>query len=98
MDVAGFQRYWREVHGPLAAANPYLRRYVQCHVRPGAYGRSEQPRWDGVPMTWFDSWDDLRASAGTPELAATRADEANFMADPGGRLPFAVVTERPVMA
>lgn len=97
LDVEEFQRYWRTTHGPIAARNPYLRRYVQNHVRPSAYGAGRNPAFDGVPMTWFDSFDDLRASASTPELAATRADEVNFMDDPGGRLPFVIVTEHVVL-
>ena len=65
-EVDAFQRYWRETHGPIAARNPYLRRYVQNHIRPSAYGAGRDPSFDGVPMTWFDSFDDLRASASTP--------------------------------
>jgi uncharacterized protein (TIGR02118 family) len=34
-----FRRYWREVHGPLAAQIPMIRRYVQSPTRPSAYER-----------------------------------------------------------
>lgn len=97
LDVAVFQQYWRTTHGPIAARNPYMRRYVQNHVRPSAYTSGNAPSYDGVPMTWFDSFDDLRASAVTEELAATRADEVNFMDDPGGDLPFVIATEHVVI-
>jgi uncharacterized protein (TIGR02118 family) len=97
VDVDRFQTYWRTVHGPLAARNPYIRRYVQNHVRRGFYDSGRVPPFDGLPMTWFDSFEDLRASAATAELAATRADEANFMADAGGHLPFVLATEHVVV-
>jgi uncharacterized protein (TIGR02118 family) len=96
MPVAEFQEYWRTVHGPIAAENPYIRRYVQNHVRPRAYETGRAPAYDGAAMTWFDSFDDMRSSAGTPAFAATIADQAGFL-DPGARLPFAVVTELEVM-
>ncbi len=40
-------RYWEQVHGPLAVPIPQLRRYVQSHVRPGAYRGGARPAWDG---------------------------------------------------
>jgi uncharacterized protein (TIGR02118 family) len=93
--VADFQRYWREVHGPLAARIPVLRRYVQSHVTPESYGRREPPPYDGIALTWFDSTDAMRVSAGTAEYRATRADEPNFIAP--GPLPFIITTEHVVM-
>lgn len=95
-EVDGFQRYWREVHGPLAARNPFIRRYVQCHVRRRLYEAGRTPPFDGSPMTWFDSFDDLRASGRTEELRLTREDEANFMDEPGGHLPSLIATEREI--
>ena len=38
MTVEAFQRHWREVHGPLGARVPGLRRYVQSHTRLSGYG------------------------------------------------------------
>ena len=74
-------RYWRDVHGPLAVGIPQLRRYVQYHVRMGAYGRAEAPAWDGMAMTWFDGIEDMRASAGTAAYAAVRADGPLILRD-----------------
>lgn len=79
LEPAEAHRYWREVHGPLGAAIPQVRRYVQSHLRPGAYGRGERPFADGLAITWFDSVDDMRASARTDEFAAVRADEDVFI-------------------
>ena len=36
LDRAEFDRYWAQVHGPLAARIPTIRRYVQAHLAPGA--------------------------------------------------------------
>lgn len=89
-----FQRYWSETHGPIAAKIPGNRRYVQCRARPGIYAAGRTPDFDGVPMSWFDDLAALRASGQGPELAATRADEANFMAP--GRIPFVVAAEHEI--
>jgi uncharacterized protein (TIGR02118 family) len=78
MAPADAHRYWEEVHGPLAASIPQVRRYVQSHLRPGAY-RAGRPFVDGLATTWFDSVDDLRAAATTDELARVRADEPTFI-------------------
>ena len=56
LGVDEFQRYWREVHGPLAL--PGMRRYVQCHVVPSAYDKGE-PAYDGVAQLWFETMADL---------------------------------------
>jgi len=86
-----FRKHWQEVHGLLAAAIPGNRRYVQCPARLGIYRAGRSPAFDGVPMSWFDDEDALRAAAASPEYARTRADEPNFLAP--GRLPFAIVCE-----
>ncbi len=43
MDRAEFDRYWAQVHGPLAATIPTIRRYVQAHLSPGARRRAPRP-------------------------------------------------------
>ena len=86
-------RYWREHHGPIAARIPGLQRYVQSHVRPGAYGRPTAPPFDGVAITWWDDMAAMRASAVSAELAATRADEANFL----GAVPDVILTTEHVI-
>lgn len=93
--VDEFQRYWREVHGPLAAQIPMIRRYVQSHTRPSAYERGRTPACDGVAITWFDDTRAMRASAGTAEYARVRADEPNFIAP--GDAPFIITTEHVII-
>lgn len=92
MDRAEFDRYWAQVHGPLASTIPTIRRYVQAHLSPGS--RQEQKGtapYDGLAITWFDDVAAMRAGAATEAYAKTRADEANFLA---GELPFVITTER----
>lgn len=95
LTVEAFQRHWREVHGPLGAAVPGLRRYVQSHTRLAGYERGRQPAWDGIAIIWFDDSAALRAAMATPEHAATKADDANFIAP--GPVPFIITTEHVIV-
>ncbi len=61
---------------------------MRCHERPGIYAAGRTPVFDGIPISWCDDVDALRASAQSTEYALTRADERNFMAP--GRLPFVI--------
>jgi uncharacterized protein (TIGR02118 family) len=90
MERAEFDRYWAQVHGPLAATIPTIRRYVQAHLSPGTRDAGAAP-YDGLAITWFDDVAAMRAGAATAAYATTRADEANFLA---GELPFVITTER----
>lgn len=94
LDVAAFQSYWRDRHGPLAAKVPGIERYVQCHVSPGIYRAGREPIYDGVPISWFADADALRASGSTPEYEAVRRDEANFLAP--RPLPFVIASGREI--
>ena len=71
-----FHRYWRDVHGAIAARIPGLRRYVQCHaiVRDG-----DGAEFDGAAEAWFDDMDAVRRAVASPEYAAARMDEARFI-------------------
>jgi len=96
MTVEAFQQHWREVHGPLGAAVPGLRRYVQSHVRPSAYDRGREPAWDGVALVWFDHVAALRVATSTPEWDRVSADQVSFVApDP---VAFIVTTEHVIVA
>jgi len=95
MDVEAFQEYWRAVHGPLAARIPMIRRYVQCHTRLSGYRAGRQPLYDGVAEVWADGTDALRESEKSPEYAAVRADEPNFLDT--GKLAFIITKERTVL-
>lgn len=95
LELEKFQRHWREIHGPIAAQIPMIRRYVQSHTRPSAYERGRTPAYDGVAITWFDDSQAMRASATTAEYARTRADEPNFIA--AGDPPFIITTEHVIV-
>jgi len=95
VDVEAFQKYWRTIHGPLAARIPMIRRYVQCHTRPSAYRAGRQPLYDGVAEVWADSTDALRESEKTPEYAAVLADEPNFI--DRSKLAFIITKEHTVL-
>jgi uncharacterized protein (TIGR02118 family) len=84
-----FHTYWRDVHGPLGARVPGVRRYVQHRAIPNLYARGREPLYDGVAQTWFDDLDAMRAAKSTEQLAATLADEPHFIA---ARSPFVVAS------
>jgi uncharacterized protein (TIGR02118 family) len=95
MPVEAFQRHWLEVHGPLGAAVPTMRRYVQSHTRLAAYDRGREPAWDGIAIIWFDDAAALRAAANTPEWGRAKADDPNFIAP--GPVAFIVTTEHVIV-
>jgi uncharacterized protein (TIGR02118 family) len=96
MTVEAFQRHWREIHGPLGAALPSLRRYVQSHPRPSAYDRGRDPAWDGIALIWFDDSAALRAATTTPAWERAKADDGNFIAP--GPVAFIITTEHVIVA
>jgi uncharacterized protein (TIGR02118 family) len=95
LSVEEFQRYWRETHGPIAGRIPGVRRYVQCHTLPELYGRETPPDYDGAAEVWFDDLDAMRAAFRSPEVAAAREDELNFI-DHSKSAMF-VTEEKPVV-
>ena len=95
MALEPFRAYWREVHGPIASRIPVLRRYEQNHLKREAYAADPAPRYDGLAITWFESTADMKRGTSTPQYAATRADEANFL--PEGHLPI-IITREHVLA
>ena len=86
IDIALFQSYWRNTHGPLAAKIPQARRYAQCHVRTSAYADGRTPRYDGVAEMWFDDFEAVRASGNTEVYRDVRADELKFLTVPFPRI------------
>ena len=74
-DVLG---YWKDVHGPLIAKVPGVRRYVQNHCTESAQGRAEPPVL-GIGEVWFESREAAERTQATPEWKAAMADAATFM-------------------
>ena len=90
MSTEQFHDYWRNIHGPIAAKIPVIKRYVQSHTLMSEYDKEEPPAYDGVAETWFEDTAAMRQGATTPEYAATRADEVNFLAEDS---PFIITRE-----
>jgi uncharacterized protein (TIGR02118 family) len=73
-----FFRYWREVHGPIGAQIPRLRKLVQSH-RLTIPGDRHQPDFDGMAELWFDDVEALLEARQSPEWRASTDDEAKFI-------------------
>jgi len=77
-----FARYWREVHGPLAARLPGLRAYSQNLVTDASQLAIAHARggWalDGISQLRFDSLDAMEAAAASPEMAPIGPDNDRF--------------------
>jgi uncharacterized protein (TIGR02118 family) len=100
LDLAEFQRYWREVHGPIVASFATtldIAKYVQVHavedpineaIREARGGM--EPAYDGVAELWWHSEDAMLEAMGTPAgQAAAEAlleDEAKFIDLPASPL------------
>ncbi|MGB9118356.1 EthD family reductase [Bradyrhizobium sp.] len=91
LNLPEFRRYWRDVHGPIAAKIPSILRYEQNHTSLDAYLGGVAPRFDGLAITWFESTAAMRKGAATPEYETTRIDEPNFL--PDGHLPIIITRE-----
>jgi uncharacterized protein (TIGR02118 family) len=72
-----FFRYWEDVHGPIGAQIPGLRKLVQSHrlVVPG----DRAPDYDGVAELWFDDVAALLEARQSPQWKASSEDETNFV-------------------
>lgn len=73
-----FFRYWKQVHGPIGARIPGLRRLVQSH-RITVPGDPHRPDFDGMAELWFDDAAALLAARQSPEWKASSEDEVNFI-------------------
>jgi uncharacterized protein (TIGR02118 family) len=87
-----FCRYWKDVHGPLGARIPGLRRLVQSHTITGAPGGRAD--FDGMAELWFDDVASLLRARESPEWQQSTADEENFI-DPS-RVAYLVAEEHPI--
>jgi uncharacterized protein (TIGR02118 family) len=76
MSQEEFGRYWRDVHGPIAAALPLVRGYDNYLVSSAMQAADPVP--DGFTILRFDSKEDADAAMASEEMAAAGADAANF--------------------
>jgi uncharacterized protein (TIGR02118 family) len=73
-----FFRYWENIHGPIGARIPGLRKLVQSH-RVAVPGDTTSPDYDGMAELWFDDVHALLVARRSPEWEAASKDEANFI-------------------
>lgn len=88
-----FDRYWRDVHGPIGARIPGLRRLVHSKtiVVPGDVRAAD---YDGVAELWFDDVESLLAARRSEEWRHSGLDEDYFI-DPASTR-YAVTEERTI--
>ena len=67
-----FRHYWREVHGPMGARMPGVRRYVQNHAL------ADGAPYDGIAEMWFDSPADMQAAFTSEAASRGGARRAEF--------------------
>jgi len=73
-----FFHYWLDIHGPIGARIPGLRKLVQSH-RLTVASDNHQPDYDGVAELWFDDMPSLLSARQSPEWKISTHDEANFV-------------------
>src|SRR5262249_19941154 len=71
-----FRRYFRATHGPLAAAIPGVRRYIQNFVEPG---ERRNPPWDVVVEFWFDDREAMETAWQSHEGRRATEDNSNCL-------------------
>jgi uncharacterized protein (TIGR02118 family) len=89
-----FRRYWAEVHGPIGARIPGLRKLVQSYAVPVS-GDARPSDFDGMAELWFDDIWALARARLSPEWQVSTADEAHFI-DPARCASF-VSEERQIL-
>ncbi len=77
---AEFFDYWKNVHGPIGARIPGLRRLVQSHTISGTH-QSGPADYSGMAELWFDDMQALLAARNSAEWRASTEDEQNFIDD-----------------
>lgn len=83
LTIEQFTEHWEQVHGPLVARIPGLRRYVQNHPVLEAYGVRGMSH-DGYAELWFDDLASLQAAWASPEWEQVQADGSMLFAEPRG--------------
>ena len=68
-----FRDHWLNVHADVVRQLNGIVRYVQNHALEPRSG------FDGIAEVWFEDIESMRNVVDTPELAAIRSDEENFI-------------------
>jgi uncharacterized protein (TIGR02118 family) len=89
-----FFHYWQNVHGPIGARIPKLRRLIQSR-RIAIPGDARPPDYDGVAELWFDDEAALLEARQSLEWKASSDDELNFIDH--SRVAYFVAREHTVL-
>lgn len=89
MSFEQFDRYWLEVHAPLAAQLPGLLRYVQRHVE----APSAEFGIDGFAFIDYESATAMEAAWASEAGQKALADVANFL----GRHEVVIITDHVIV-
>jgi len=76
-DRVEMSRYWREVHTPLTAKVPGVKRYIINHAIESL--QESDPGFFGYAELWFESKEDFQKATTTPEWATSIADAETFL-------------------
>ena len=76
-DEAAFEKYYREVHAPLAAAVPGVRKLVLTRTCDGLEGGD--PGFFRVAELLFDSPEQMEACTGSAQWRAMREDAGKMV-------------------
>ncbi len=83
MNHQNFFRHWSEVHAPLAAKVPGLRRYIQNHVDLDSVKDGRQTH-DGWSELWFDDFASFQRAVASPEWRTMEEDGRTLFAPEKG--------------
>src|SRR5947208_7421384 len=92
LEATEFRAHWRNVHGPLAAKLPGLRRYHQNHIvdrqqRGISYARGAYD-FDGISELWFDDLPSMQRAFSTDLVNELAPDESTFIREPKPNTPI----------
>jgi uncharacterized protein (TIGR02118 family) len=73
-----FFDYWKNVHAPIGARIPGVRRFVQSR-RLSIPGDKTPGDFDGMVELWFENVEALLSARRSQEWQASTADEQNFI-------------------
>ncbi|MGE5264849.1 MAG: EthD domain-containing protein [Acidobacteriota bacterium] len=90
-----FFHYWKNIHGPMGARIPGLRRFVQSH-RIDVPGDARPPDFDGMVELWFDDMEALIRARQSPEWHASGEDERNFIDE--GKVAYFISEEHEILS
>jgi uncharacterized protein (TIGR02118 family) len=78
LSIEEFSRYWRDVHGPIGARIPGVRRLVQS-VAVHDPRDALAPSFDGMVELWFDDVEAVLRARSSREWSVSTEDERHFI-------------------